>query len=359
MPQKKLKVLFLDDETDFLEMAQNVMQSFAGDSWEIYTARNAGEALATIPDKQIDLVVVDVHMPVVDGMQFLTLLNRKHPNLIKVVLSGGAAERERATCLSLGAELVLDKGETRSSWQNVYTTLNELARHQPEEGFRGVLRRVSLPDVLQMECLSRSSAILEISTKELRGHIVIKEGQIVHAEAAERTGEEAFNFLMSLAGGEFNLKAFREPPQRTIDSPWEFLLMESARKRDEAGQAIPPTDTEIMSAAANEAALPSIDTKFFSKPPEVIQAGGDSKPEIAEMVVCSVQGDVLYEWQCADSNARITFLEFLSQKAWQLSLGLPLGQFERLEIHSPKSRLVAELQNEHAVFVRTNLVPQS
>ena len=55
MSQKKLKVLFLDDETDFLEMAQNVMQSFAGDSWEIYTARNAGEALATIQDKQIDL----------------------------------------------------------------------------------------------------------------------------------------------------------------------------------------------------------------------------------------------------------------------------------------------------------------
>ena len=358
MSQKKLKVLFLDDETDFLEMAQNVMQSFAGDSWEIYTARNAGEALATIQDKQIDLVVVDVHMPVVDGMQFLTLLNRKHPNLIKVVLSGGAAERERATCLSLGAELVLDKGETRSSWQNVYSTLNELARHQPEEGFRGVLRRVSLPDVLQMECLSRSSAVLEISTKELRGYIFIKEGQIVHAEAADRSGEEAFNFLMSLAGGEFNLKPFREPPQRTIESTWEFLLMESARKRDEAGQVIPPTETEIQSAAAKQAEFPPVDTKFFSKAPEVIQPNADAKPEIAEIVVCSVQGDVLYEWQCADSNARITFLEFLSQKAWQLSLGLPLGQFERLEIYSPKSRLVAELQNEHAAFVRTNLVPQ-
>jgi len=361
MAQKKLKVLFLDDETDFLEMAQNVMQSFAGDSWEIFTARNAGEALAIIPDKQIDLVVVDVHMPVVDGMQFLTLLNRKHPNLIKVCLSGGAAERERATCLSLGAELVLDKGETRASWQNVYSTLNELARHQPEEGFRGVLRRVSLPDVLQMECLSRSSAVLEISTKELCGHIFIKEGQIVHAEAAERTGEEAFNFLMSLAGGEFNLKPFREPPQRTIDSTWEFLLMESARKRDEAGQAIQPTDTEIMAAAAREAAVPAVDTRFFSKPPEVVppQPAGEARPDIAELLVCSVQGDVLYEWQCADSNARITFLEFLSQKAWQVALGLPLGQFERLEIFSPKSRLVAELQNEHAVFVRTNLVAQS
>ena len=77
-----------------------------------------------------------------------------------------------------------------------------------------------------------------------------------------------------------------------------------------------------------------------------------------ELLVCSLQGEVLHEWQCANTNGRVGFLEFLSQKAWQVSLGLPLGQFERLEIYSPKSRLVAELQNEHAAFVRTNLVPQ-
>ena len=59
-------------------------------------------------------------------MQFLQLLNRKHPNVARVVLSGDATEAERATCLSLGAELVLDKGEIRKSWQNIFTTLNEL-----------------------------------------------------------------------------------------------------------------------------------------------------------------------------------------------------------------------------------------
>src|SRR5215210_6339461 len=107
MDQKQKRILFLDDEPPFLELLQAAMQSFAGDSWEIHTATNAGEALAIIQEKHIDLVVVDVEMPVVDGLQFLTLLNRKHPNLSKVVLSGGASEAQRATCMSLGAELVL------------------------------------------------------------------------------------------------------------------------------------------------------------------------------------------------------------------------------------------------------------
>src|SRR4051812_36801343 len=179
MSQKRQKILFLDDDANFLELLQNTMQSFAGDSWEIHTATNAGQALAIIQDKHIDLVVVDLEMPVVDGPQFLTLLNRKHPNLLKVVLSGTATEAQRAHCLSLGAELVLDKAQTQTSWQSVYSTLNDLTRLQPEEGFRGVLRRVSLQDILQMECLSRSSAVLEVATKELCGHIFISEGQII------------------------------------------------------------------------------------------------------------------------------------------------------------------------------------
>ena len=358
MSQKRQKILFLDDDANFLELLQNTMQSFAGDGWEIHTANNAGQALAIIQDKHIDLVVVDLEMPVVDGMQFLTLLNRKHPNLVKVVLSGTVSETQRATCLSLGAELVLDKAQTQTSWQSVYSTLNELVRLHPEDGFRGVLRRVSLQDVLQMECLSRSSAILEVSTKQLRGHIFIHEGQIIHSEAGQRTGEEAFNFLMSLTGGDFNLKPFVEPAQRTITSSWEFLLMESARKQDEASEPTSPLTADPIKAGPRKGPSPpsTRDTKFFSKPDAFGVDNVNPRPETAELLICSVQGDVLYEWQCADSSARIGFLEFISQKARQLSVGLCMGSFERLEIHSPRSRVIAQMENEHAIFVRTNLL---
>ena len=366
MSQKKLRVLFIDDDAIFLEMAQNVMQSFAGDAWEIHTATNAGDGLAIIQEKHIELVVVDVHMPVVNGMQFLQLLNRKHPNIARVVLSGDATEAERATCLSLGAELVLDKGEIKKSWQNIFRTLNELARLQPEEGFRGVLRRVSLPDVLQMECLSRSSAVLEISTKALRGHIFIQEGQIIHAEAGDRTGEDAFNYLMSLAVGDFNVKPFHEPSDRSISSSWEFLLMEAARKRDEAS-GTGDSDTKVVakqapaptSGTTKVVPLAVPDALFVPTLPSEPAVSSELRPEVAEMIVCSVQGDIVYEWQCADANGRVNFLEFVSQKSRQLGVGLELGDFERLEMLSPRSRVIAQIQGEHAIIVRMNLVPET
>jgi hypothetical protein len=47
------------------------------------------------------------------------------------------------------------------------------------------------------------------------------------------TGEKAFNQLMTMTGGEFQLKPFTAPPQRTVQSGWENLLMEAARRFDE------------------------------------------------------------------------------------------------------------------------------
>src|SRR6185503_5789251 len=285
-----------------------------------------------------------------------------------------ATESYRAACLSNGAELYLEKPTSREGWNGLYTTLKELVRLQPEEGFRGVLRRVGLQDVLQMECLARSSSVLEISTNQARGSVFVQDGQIVHAQVGELSGEEAFNHLMALAGGNFNLKPFTEPPARTISGSWEFLLMEAARQRDEAndpslspsaaegGKSItaPPGQQEAFGLAPAVAAqaigrvgeVESLLTPSMASVPEETVP-----PKIDEVLVCSTQGEVLYEWQCPDANARIRFLQFLSQKSWQLCQGLPIGHFQRLQAEGPEDRIVTHVDSDCALFVRSSQLP--
>ena len=77
------------------------------------------------------------------------------------------------------------------------------------------------------------------------------------------------------------------------------------------------------------------------------------------MLICSSQGAVIHEWHCTDLNARITFLEFISQKSRQLAQGLPLGALDRLEVQGAKGRAVVLLQNEYAVLVRSNQATDS
>src|SRR6185503_9744371 len=87
----------------------------------------------------------------------------------------------------------------------------------------------------------------------MQGSIFVEEGHIVHAQIGDRTGEEGFNQLLSLSGGHFSLKPFTEPSARTISGPWEFLVMEAARQRDEAmsdqAASAPPVETAPAAAA--------------------------------------------------------------------------------------------------------------
>src|SRR6266498_1577696 len=241
MSTNRTTVLFVDDDVGFLEVVRNLMLKLSEDTWEILVAADAAHGLGLIHEHKIDLLVIDVRMPVMDGLQFLALLHRNYPSLLKVALTGNATESYRAACLSNGAELFLEKPIRPEGWKGLYSTLKELVRLQPEEGFRGVLRRVGLQDVLQMECLARSSSVLKIQAGSIQGTVYVKDGQIVHAQAGSRIGEEAFQRLMGLAGGEFDVQPFTEPPTRSITGSWEFLLMEAARKRDEEG----PTDPQL------------------------------------------------------------------------------------------------------------------
>lgn len=351
-------ILFIDDDPAYREMIQRVATQWGRDRWTVFLAENAGQALSLIQDQAIDLAIIDIEMPVVDGLQLLNLIGRKYPQLQKVVMTAFATDQNRSASLAAGAELFLEKPRTVEGLESIFATLHELARWQPEQGFRGVLRQASLQDVIQMECLSRHSVLLEVLTPAARGDIFIQDGSVIHAQTGHLTGEDAFNHLLCLSGGEFNLKPYAAPPVRTIDAPWEFLLMEAARKRDEASEAIQShaaTPAWDQPVAHEPATLPAA----FALPQAASTAGMAALPErprtqVDEVFLCSPQGEVLYEWKCNDTAARIGLLEFVSQKARQLAQGLPLGKFDRVEMSCASSRLVLRIREDHAMLVRTS-----
>ncbi|HRT10904.1 MAG TPA: response regulator, partial [Candidatus Paceibacterota bacterium] len=230
---KQKRFLFVDDDAGFLTGIEKLFREFSGGSWEVFTAQNHARALAFLRDQRVDVVVLDIGMPVMDGLEFLRLLRRTHPGLQVVMLTGLATEQGRKASLEAGAVLFLEKPATAPGYREIFAALDALADASPQEGFRGIMRRVGLQDVLQMECLGRKSSVLEVFTGKARGRIFIRDGEILHAETGSLQGELALYSLLGLRGGEFNLLPFSPPPERTITGQYEFLLMEAARLSDE------------------------------------------------------------------------------------------------------------------------------
>ena len=232
-PARKFQLLFVDDSLAFLETFGGLCSEYAKRTWEIHSATSADKALAVLNEKPIDLVVLDVGMPMLDGLQLLGIITKRYPGLKVAVMTGSATESKRADALANGAALFLEKPMTADGMKSVFNMLNDLVSWTHREGFSGSLRQVGLTEVVQMECLGKHSSVLEIHNQEMRGEVCIEDGAIIHAVVGTLEGEQAFYRLMSLKGGEFKVKPFKIPAHRTIETRWEFLLMDSARASDE------------------------------------------------------------------------------------------------------------------------------
>ncbi len=340
-PVKQHQILFVDDENNFLETIRALFTAWSKNGWLIECATSADQALEILKNRTFDLIVVDVNLPVVDGEQFLGILNRRFPAVKKAALTGFATEEKRTACLAAGAELFIEKPRSADGLKSVFTMLDDLVTWKQEAGFQGMLRQVGLQDVIQMECLGRNSSVLEARNQTLTGRIYIEEGQIVHAMAGGLTGEAALQKILSLAGGAFQLQPFEAPPARTIEGQWEFLLMEAARVRDESASR------DVEAEAATKMPEPILPP--FQEPEAVPEL---SKVSVVETLICTSQGTPLYQWQCSDAKARVTLLAEIGQQATRVGRLLPLGKFDRLEIQLADGRAVAQVKPDRLIFVR-------
>lgn len=340
-----MQLLFIDSDAAQLESFAHWMSHYSEGAWEIRTAGSAAQALSVLQEQLVDLIALDIHLPMVDGVQFIRLLSKKFPNLPKVVVTDESNDSFRAACLDEGAELFLEKPREEKGWQALYATLAELIKLKPaQDGFRGILRKVGLHDVLQLECLSGNSSVLELITESDRGVIYIQAGKIIHARSGSLRGVEAFFHLSTLTGGEFIIKPFTPPPQiDIIGYSWEALLLEAAQARDERFKTPPPKPPPPSGPRPpRRPTHPTEDTL---------------RPQVDELLVSSREGEVLYEWNCPNPHGRISLFELLSQKTELAVASLRLGKFERLEAHDGNSRFVARLQPENAMLAVTRLVP--
>lgn len=81
------RVIFVDDDTKVLEGLRRLMRSFR-DRWRMEFYDGAAAALENLEKEPADVVVSDIRMPVMDGVEFLRRVQERWPATIRLALSG-------------------------------------------------------------------------------------------------------------------------------------------------------------------------------------------------------------------------------------------------------------------------------
>ena len=96
----KLKILLVDDEPMFIEMLKARLESLG---CGVITASNGKEALEKIENNKLDAVLLDILMPMLDGISTLEIIRKRDKNLPVFMMTSFSTEDRINKVKMLGA----------------------------------------------------------------------------------------------------------------------------------------------------------------------------------------------------------------------------------------------------------------
>ena len=100
------KVLLVDDEREFVQtLSERLMMRDMG-SAVVYDGESA---LDLVRDDEPEVMILDLKMPGIDGIEVLRRVKKEHPMVEVIILTGHGSEKDRETCMELGAFAYLHK----------------------------------------------------------------------------------------------------------------------------------------------------------------------------------------------------------------------------------------------------------
>ena len=103
---KDMKLLLVDDEEEFVKaLAERLkMRDLRSD-----TVLDGEEALSFVEDQEPDVMILDLKMPGIDGMEVLRQVRKAYPNIQVIILTGHGTEKHEEEAKRLGAFDYLEK----------------------------------------------------------------------------------------------------------------------------------------------------------------------------------------------------------------------------------------------------------
>ncbi|MGA2744895.1 MAG: response regulator [Candidatus Sulfotelmatobacter sp.] len=101
-----IRALIVDDSSVMRKIVERCLRQAGMDLGQVLEASNGAEALALVNENTFDLILSDINMPVMDGLEFVRHLkeleNAKNVPIVMITTEGG--EKSVLEALSLGAK---------------------------------------------------------------------------------------------------------------------------------------------------------------------------------------------------------------------------------------------------------------
>ena len=103
-----IRVLLVEDDKNLCFILKSSLEQMIG-GYEVTTAPNGQEGLELLEQKEFDVIVSDVEMPVMDGLTMVQHIRRHHPRLAVIFITGLTTARDVINGYQSGADFYIKK----------------------------------------------------------------------------------------------------------------------------------------------------------------------------------------------------------------------------------------------------------
>ncbi|MBW4054127.1 MAG: DUF4388 domain-containing protein [Proteobacteria bacterium] len=208
---------------------------------------------------------------------------------------------------------------------------------QNVSGFNGAVAGLSLTDVIQLKGQNKYTGAISVEYGVSEGVIYFVDGEIIHAEQGDESGEQAIYEIIKWPGGSFNIHPEMTSNVCTIHYRTDFLLLEALRRLDE----------ENAGVTANSSAGPSVTPRrTMSK----IAARLLEMHNITYAVLLDKQG-VPVQDSSIEAVALATKGLFLAKTGGSIGELMGLGEIKAAAVHTTNYNLLLYDSKQHYLSI--------
>ncbi|MBD3172367.1 response regulator [Candidatus Bathyarchaeota archaeon] len=100
------RILIIDDDRNFTKLFSEILE---GEGYETVIANNGAEALEILQDDFFAILIIDIRLPDIDGIELISKIDKTDPDMRKIILTGNPSLENVQNALKKGAHDYLVK----------------------------------------------------------------------------------------------------------------------------------------------------------------------------------------------------------------------------------------------------------
>jgi len=225
-------ILFVDDSKPLVQLFADHM-SKRGYHYGFFTAANGQEALDILKKEAIVLIILDIQMPVMDGLQFLAELHNRMIWLPVIIMTGTDLKMSEK---KFGEYGIVDYLKKPVLFEDLDKRIDEILKKTEN---RDMISGISIFGILQVLEIEKKTGIMSLKIGNHDGMIFFKEGKVADIEAGGLSVEEAIKEFVKpdMEIKKINIEYINHRRENRINKSLTQMVLEAAKEWDERNKA--------------------------------------------------------------------------------------------------------------------------